>query len=71
MAINPIEQFFADKSVPNQPYIDDLYKIKQHTETEPDFIPRKFIDQIQFFDDGEDVKVYFYINGSWKSITLT
>jgi hypothetical protein len=54
----------------NQIYIRDLINLKQHITSEPTFIPKKFIDQIQFYDDGTDQKLYLYINNTWKSITL-
>lgn len=55
----------------NQVFIDDLIKLKSFITVAPTFIPKKFIEQIQFFYDGTDYKVYFYINNNWKSIILT
>lgn len=55
----------------NQSFIDDLTKIKQHGTTAPTYTPKKFIDQIYFYDDGVDRKLYLYINNTWRSTTLT
>lgn len=61
---------FSDQNTFNQIYIDDLIKLKGFVSSAPTFIPKKFIEQIQFFYDGTDYKVYFYISNQWKSITL-
>ena len=55
----------------NEDYVNDLVKLKQHITTVPTFIPKKFIDQIQFYDDGTDKILYLYINNTWRSIALT
>lgn len=37
----------------------------------PTFIPKSFVESIQFFDDGVDVRLYLYINSTWRYVILT
>jgi len=55
----------------NQIYIDDLVKTKGTLLVVPTFVPKKFIDQIQFVYTGGVYSLYIYINNSWKSVNLT
>ena len=63
----------------NQIYINDLIKLKETltvapttgTGTKTDFVPKKFIDQIQFVYVGGVYSLYIYVNNSWKSVNLT
>ncbi len=49
----------------NDLLLNDLRKVKKHITSVPDFTPRKFIDQIQFYDDGTNQRLYLYINNNW------
>lgn len=61
------------------PHKDDTYTVflemlrvlKQHRTSAPTEIPRSFLEQIQFYDDGANRRVYFYINKTWRYSTLT
>jgi hypothetical protein len=55
----------------NELYTDDLRRLKKHITEVPTFVPKKFIDQIQFFDDGTDQILYLYSNNNWRSDALS
>ncbi len=44
---------------------------KQYVKTAPSLIPKTFLDQIQFYDDGVNRRLYLYINNTWRYVTLT
>jgi hypothetical protein len=48
-----------------------LRAMKRHITTAPDFTPKNFLEQIQFYDDGAARRVYFYINNTWRYSSLT
>lgn len=48
-----------------------LRLIKKHLTTAPTSTPKNFLDQIQFYDDGTNRRVYFYVNKTWHFATLT
>lgn len=50
--------------------LNQLRVIKRHVTVAPTATPRNFMDQIQFFDDGVDFKLYLWINGTWRSVAL-
>lgn len=52
-------------------FIKDLMELKEVTLTPPEFIPKKFYDQIQFYYDGTNYWLYLYIDNLWKKIQLT
>jgi hypothetical protein len=53
------------------PIIETLRRPRRHLTTAPTFTPKSFIDQIQFFDDGTNRRVYLYVNGTWRYAALT
>jgi hypothetical protein len=57
----------------NQPdfLLNGLASVKKHLATAPTFTPRNFLEQIQFYDDGTDRRLYVFINGTWRYVTLT
>lgn len=66
------------KPIPELPEINRFIAIlemlrrpKYHLTTAPTFTPKTFLEQIQFYDDTTDRRIYFYVNGSWSYITLT
>jgi hypothetical protein len=64
-----------------QPQVDDYTKFiallnvlrrqKYHLTAAPTFTPKNFLEQIQFYDTGGVRRLYLYINGNWRYITLT
>jgi hypothetical protein len=54
-----------------RPIIEALRRLKPHRTTAPDFLPMTLLDQIQFYDDGSNRRVYFYINKTWRYAALT
>lgn len=48
-----------------------LRKPKVHLTAAPTFIPKNFLEQIQFYDDTTDQRIYFFVNGSWYYVALT
>ena len=43
---------------------------KQHLTTAPTLTPKNFLDQIQFYDDGNNRRLYLYVNNTWRFVTL-
>jgi hypothetical protein len=37
----------------------------------PTVIPKTFLDQIQFYDDGTNCRLYLYVNKVWRYVALT
>lgn len=50
--------------------IEALRKVKVFRTTVPTFIPKTFIDAIEFYDDGVARRVYFYVNKTWRYVAL-
>lgn len=48
-----------------------LRTIRQPLATVPTFIPKNFIEQIQFYESGATYRLYIYQNGAWRYTTLT
>jgi hypothetical protein len=44
---------------------------KGYLKVAPTFRPKIFLDQIQFYDDGTNRRIYFYVNKVWRYTTLT
>ncbi len=51
--------------------IEALRKIKPFRTTAPTSVPKTFLDAIEFYDTGGVRRVYFYINKTWRYVTLT
>jgi hypothetical protein len=74
---NPEQPDKPDK----QPQTDDMAKFiavlemlrrpKYHIDSVPDFTPKTFLEQIQFYENGSTRRIYFYVNGTWRYTTLT
>lgn len=63
---------------PGQPTLADflpvLFALRaplKHYSTAPTFVPKTFLDQIQFYDDGTNYRLYLYINKTWRYVALT
>jgi hypothetical protein len=79
------EQLETPDKPDKQPQTDDMAKFiavlemlrrpKYHLTDPPDFTPKTFLEQIQFYDDEvmptPDRRIYFYVNNDWSYITLT
>jgi hypothetical protein len=48
-----------------------LRKPKLHLTAAPTFTPKNFMEQIQFYDDGTNRRIYLFINNTWRYATLT
>jgi hypothetical protein len=62
-APDELEGFRAVLSVIRRP--------RRHLTTAPTFTPKSLIDQIQFYDDGTNRRMYFYVNKVWRYTALT
>lgn len=51
--------------------LEAMKRPKRHLTAAPTFIPQNLAEQIQFYDDGTNRRVYFYINKTWRYATLT
>lgn len=52
-------------------FLEGMRTIKPHIDTAPTFTPKNFFEQIQFYDDGANYRIYIYINGDWRYVALT
>lgn len=52
-------------------FLENLRRMKQHQTTAPTFTPKNFLEQIQFYDNGTNRRLYLYINKVWRYIALT
>lgn len=68
--ISPSTYFRTQPDFDNK-YIRDLVRLKKTVTSIPTFIPKKFIDQIQFVYTGGSYYLYIYLDGAWKKTTLT
>jgi len=48
-----------------------LRKIKRHITAAPTIKPKNLVEQIQFYDDSSEQRIYFYINNTWRYAVLT
>jgi len=48
-----------------------LRRVRKNLTSAPTLTPKNFLDQIQFYDDGSSRRVYFYVNNTWRYVTLT
>ena len=52
-------------------FLEAMKTTKAHLDTAPTFTPKNFYEQIQFYDDGVNRRIYLYINGDWRYVALT
>ncbi len=48
-----------------------LRQMRRHLDTPPTFTPKTFAEQIQFYDDGTEQRMYLYVNKTWMSVALS
>ena len=56
------------------PLLIALRSPRTHLTAAPDFIPKTFEESIQYYDDEAGTperRLYLFINGDWRYITLT
>lgn len=53
--------------------INLLRTVKRYRTTAPTLTPRNFLEQIEIYDDGTDLRLYVWVNqtNGWKSVTLS
>jgi hypothetical protein len=51
--------------------LNALRNVKKHITVAPTATPKTFFDQIQFLDDGVDLQVWIWVNGTWRYVDLT
>jgi uncharacterized membrane protein YagU involved in acid resistance len=52
-------------------FLTTIRQPRSHLTVAPTFTPKTFLDQIQFYDDGSNRRMYFYTNKVWRYIVLT
>lgn len=52
-------------------FLEMLRRMKTHRTTAPTHKPKSFLEQIEFYDDGVNRRIYLYINGTWRYASLT
>ena len=56
----------------NQVYINDLVKLLKTHSTIPTHTPKKLLDCIYLYYDGDTTyELYLYISNTWKKVTLS
>lgn len=72
---NNEQDFQYLSNISKKEVLDTFVKImmlpKQHLTSAPTFNPVNFYEQIQFYDDGTNRRIYLYINNTWRYVTLT
>lgn len=61
-------------SLPDDDFVvilEALRRTKRTVSSAPTITPRNFYDQIQFYNNGTDYRVYFFVGNVWKYISLT
>lgn len=66
----PTQGIGSQQSFINTKFLN-AFKLKQHWTAAPTYTPNNFFDQIVFYDDGVNFRVYLYINGTWRYVALT
>ena len=62
-APNPVEEYLT--------VLEALRRPRASLTTAPTFIPQTLTDQIQFYDDGVNRRLYLYVNKVWRYVALT
>lgn len=52
-------------------FISLIQTLRKPVSSAPTFIPKNFLEQIQFYENGGTYRVYFYVNKAWKYTTLS
>jgi len=63
------------KDQTNQNFINnrfmDAFSIKMHVSVAPTYMPKNAFEQTVFYENGTTRRLYVYINGAWRYVTLT
>ena len=51
--------------------LDLLSRVKKHRATVPTHTPRNLLEQFELYENGADYRLYVYLNGTWRYVTLT
>ena len=51
-------------------FLEGLRMIKKHRTSPPTNIPKNFLEQIEFMDDGVNRRLYLYVNKAWRYVAL-
>ena len=62
---------FEQNISPYLVFLEAMRTNKVHIEVAPTLTPKNFYEQIQFYDSGGVRRLYLYINGDWRYVTLT
>jgi hypothetical protein len=46
-------------------------RTQESVSTVPTYIPKTFLEQFVLYDDDTNQRLYVYVNGAWKNVTLT
>lgn len=52
-------------------FLEQLRRFRRHLTAAPTFNPKTLLEQVQFYDDGTNRRLYLYINGTWRYVALT
>lgn len=64
----------SDPNDPLSPYISFLTAmktVKRAVATAPTLTPKNFYEQIQFYESGGVQRIYVWVEGTWRYVTLT
>lgn len=48
-----------------------LRTIRRPVSTAPTFIPKNFLEMFQIYENGATIRLYVYVNRTWRYTTLT
>lgn len=49
----------------------EAFQLKKSSANAPTYYPKNFFEQIYFYHNGADYRIYFYIDNAWKYVALT
>ena len=52
-------------------FVKQMLLPKAHIAVAPTFTPKNFWEQVQLFDDGVDIRLYLFVNNTWRYVALT
>ena len=50
---------------------DAAKRILQHVDTVPTYNPKTFFEQFVLYENGSTYRLYVYLNGTWRYVSLT
>lgn len=77
---NSTDTNFQNENPPNTPpndlapylrFLKAVRTTKPYLTVAPTETPKNFFEQIQFYENGATIRLYVWINGTWRYVALT